>query len=178
MTPEEMKIKMEEYEGLVISTTRYWRRFITSDLLDEDIEQELRMKVWRALETFNPDIGYPERNHVFGAVRNRIKDLIGKKKRENFETSMLEEQTFSGLNRGGTNNLNESENRIAFSKHEESVPTDLIQGLPRAEQRVAILMVQGYNAPEISQDMGITVSTVRSHIARVREHVSSQIAKR
>jgi len=174
MTPDEMERKMSEYEGLVISTVRYWRHMITTDMDDEDVAQELRMKVWRALETFDPDRGYPERNHVFGAVRNRVKDLIGKKRRENFECSLVDDSSGDDDWIAGS----QRESAIVLSKYEQRVSTDLIEGLPRMEQRVAILMVQGFNAPEISREININISSVRSHIARVRAHVSLLLAER
>jgi len=174
MTSDDMRLKMLEYEGLVISTVRYWRHMITTDMDDEDIAQELRMKVWRALETFDPTRGYPERNHVFGAVRNRVKDLIGKKRRENFECSLIDDA--AGDDDWVTGGHRES--AIVLSKYEQQTKTDLIEGISRLEQSIVILMVQGFNAPEISKEIGITVSSVRSHITKIREHVSSLIDER
>lgn len=179
MNDSEMQQKLEEYEGLVIATTRYWRHCITYDLADEDIQQELRMKVWRALLVFDPSRGYPEKNHVFGAVRNRIKDLIGKKRREKVEVLVSTFEPSSDFHE--SNNFFSGKLHKGHAKDYASIDdekSDILFGLDEIDQWIGILMAQGYNAPEISREMGITVSAVRTGIARVREHVSSLLDER
>jgi RNA polymerase sigma factor (sigma-70 family) len=176
-----MEAKMLEYEGLVISTVRYWRHMITSDMEDEDIAQELRMKVWRALETFDPSKGYPERNHVFGAVRNRVKDLIGKKRRENFEepnSSMHHDAVYGESGVSGRDVAVVEKMRELGEIRSSTGTTDLLIGLSKSEQRVAVMMIQGFNAPEIAGELQLAVSAVRVQIAKIREHVSVLLVER
>lgn len=178
MTPWEIEQKMMEYEGLVIATTRYWRDKITTELSDEDIEQELRMKVWKALERFDPTRGYPERNHVFGYVRNRVKDLIDKKHREHLEVAV----NFTSCER--TEFLESAMESVVRSKlFEESEKairenTDLLTGLRRGDQVVAILMTQGFNIKEMSEELCTSTLNVRRCLGRIRAHIRGVLDER
>lgn len=177
-SPDEMHRKVQEYEGLVIATTRYWRDKISSDYTDEDIEQELRMKVWKALERYDSTRGYPEKNHVFGYVRNRVKDLMDKKHREFFETSV----DFSYCERAEfLNSYVDAETRekiFDLSEKKNVEATDLITCLPRDQQAIAVLMVQGYNLKEMSSELGIPSLVLREKIASMRLSVLALLDER
>lgn len=72
--------KVAAYEALIDATVRKFRSQITFELADEDIAQELRMKVLYALRRHDP-ARLEESRHVFGAILNRVKDLISKRVR-------------------------------------------------------------------------------------------------
>src|SRR3954470_7263330 len=69
------------YEGLIFSTARRYSIFVEEDL--EDIQQILRVKVFRALESYDgakapprTDGRSPRDAYVFQCVRNQAKDLL------------------------------------------------------------------------------------------------------
>lgn len=74
------------YEGLIFSTARRYSIFVEEDL--EDIQQILRVKVFRALESYDGSKALPRTDgrsprdaYVFQCVRNQAKDLLKKKPR-------------------------------------------------------------------------------------------------
>lgn len=69
------------YEGLVRKTAGMYERFIEEEY--EDVCQILRIKVWRALGTYDPSRSrMPVERYVFSCVRNQVKDLVKKVKRD------------------------------------------------------------------------------------------------
>lgn len=60
------------FEGLVLTTSRMFAAQLHRD--EDDLAQELRVKVWRAVERFDPTRGLSIERHVFGALTNKIKD--------------------------------------------------------------------------------------------------------
>ncbi len=187
---EDIEKRILEYEGLIVATTRYWREHITTDLSDDDIEQELRIKVWRALESFDPSRGYPENKHVFGVVRNRVKDLIKRKKIEYSETQVWS-MDFDGSKPSEDlmRNYGMSE---AFRKNspmlnwmiqhrvvpEKSSTSDLLIGLDKDEQQIAVMIARGYTPLEIHKHMGVTLNYVRTRVARIKKHIAAAVALR
>lgn len=68
------------YEGLVFKTASMYVGIVEEDL--EDIQQILRVKVWRALCTYDPArSALPVERYVFSCVRNQVKDLIKRRRR-------------------------------------------------------------------------------------------------
>lgn len=71
---------IEFYEGLVFKTASMYSSYVEEDF--EDIQQVLRIKVWRALEAFDPTRSNMTRQrYVFSCVKNQCKDLVKKKRR-------------------------------------------------------------------------------------------------
>jgi hypothetical protein len=70
---------VRRYEGLVRATANRIAPFVEMPL--EDIEQRLRIKVWRALVTFDSAIGRPEDQYVLSCVFNEKKDILALRRR-------------------------------------------------------------------------------------------------
>lgn len=162
-----MDERLKKYEGLVKSTVKYWRQYITTDLGDEDIAQELRIQIWKSLQAFDPEKakGYSEEKFVFWHVRNKIKDLIAKKHREYFEI-YTSEMNLDWKNGDEAETLDR--NSISKLKFERKENTDLISNLPRRQQEICVLMLQGYNNTEVAGIIGVTTSTLRVEIGKIK----------
>lgn len=75
LKPEDDPSKIEFYEGLVRKTASMYEGIVQEEF--EDLCSILRIKAWRALESFDParsKLGV--KSHVFGCVRNQVKDLL------------------------------------------------------------------------------------------------------
>lgn len=68
-----------EYEGLVYSTTARFQGFLAME--PEDLQQILRIRVVKALRTYDPTRKAAKRNWVFSLVYNQVKDLIKQRDR-------------------------------------------------------------------------------------------------
>jgi DNA-directed RNA polymerase specialized sigma24 family protein len=141
---------MLEYEGLVICTVRRWRPYITIDLADDDIAQELRIKIFRALQNYDPEYGMKEKNFVFMAMTNRVKDLTMKtKRREQREVSLNEEDMSKA--------------------HISSDPYRLPLAFTDTHNRISVMMLQGFSKVEIRNHLGLTTSKFDVQIKKMRE---------
>lgn len=65
--------QLETYEGLVISTARKYAKRVGRE--EDDMAQELRVRVWRAIETYDRSRCRTSlRNYVFSVITNKVKD--------------------------------------------------------------------------------------------------------
>lgn len=68
---------LEHYEGLVKTTARMWARQVQRE--EPDLEQELRVIVWRAVRSYNREKAKakaPSRDkYVFNCIANKVKDF-------------------------------------------------------------------------------------------------------
>lgn len=68
------------YEGLCFKTASMYVGVLEDEF--DDIRQVLRVKVWRALQSYDPGrSSLPIQRYVFSCVRNQVKDLVKRKRR-------------------------------------------------------------------------------------------------
>lgn len=73
MRPDQRQ-RLSAFEGLVISTSRMFAGLV--DREEEDLAQELRVRVWRAIETHDPAKSKVSlERYVFSVVTNKVKDF-------------------------------------------------------------------------------------------------------
>lgn len=65
--------QLQPFEGLVLTTARMFATQVGWE--EDDMAQMLRLKVWKAVASFDPSRGLSLERHVFGAITNRIKDF-------------------------------------------------------------------------------------------------------
>lgn len=65
-------LTLESFEGLVRSTARMFAAQVKRE--EDDLAQELRVRVWRAMASWEPSRGVALDRYVFQAVTNKIKD--------------------------------------------------------------------------------------------------------
>lgn len=155
--------ELQAYEGLVIKTSAmYYRRL---GLEQEDLQQILRIKVWRALEAYKPERGGELRSWVFGAVTNQITDLtrarmraLGKKDWLDREVGVPVPTDFSS-----EPHFNGScEDNYDFEKIE------LPDTLDEVERCVVALLYIGYSRREIAEILGLEVHNLQHAVRRLR----------
>jgi DNA-directed RNA polymerase specialized sigma24 family protein len=82
--------ELRAFEGLVFSTARMFAAQVGRE--EEDLAQELRVRVWRAIATYDPARSTQSlERYVFSAVANKIKDFKRDRARE------VERQRANGL---------------------------------------------------------------------------------
>lgn len=84
---------LADYEGLVKTTARMFAAQVGRE--EHDLEQELRIRVWRACESYDPAKATTSlRSYVYSAVCNKCKDFKRdasreKKRRERYEVGFV-----------------------------------------------------------------------------------------
>jgi RNA polymerase sigma factor (sigma-70 family) len=170
---------LERYEGLVIKTSSMYVG-IVRHMDFEDLCQVLRVKVWRALEAFDPS-QYPSDRRlkamdsfIFGCVRNQVKDLL---KRNKVQDLYIDDLAASDgapdpalRDRFEFRYLQASEELI-FKEAEESDPL-IPNTLNDNERLVLICTYLGYNGPETSERLGIGRRQVAAIMRTLREKMS------
>jgi RNA polymerase sigma factor (sigma-70 family) len=155
------------YEGLCRKTASMYVPFVEEEY--EDIVQILRVKVWRALETFDPARSkMPVERYVFMCVKNQCKDLVKKRKRGEKYIEDIAPTT-------GELPLRDSfDERYLSATHEEIyglvdegdplVPSTLTP----TEKQVVCLLYRSYRQTEAARLLGLTRSEMERCIAAIR----------
>lgn len=146
------------YEGLIFSTARRYSIFVEEDL--EDIQQILRVKVFRALESYDgakaparTDGRDPRDAYVFQCVRNQAKDLLKKKPRhESYIDDSFADEEGSGRDW--------FEHSIGMATTHDQVygeieDDDLVvpNTLTELERQVVCLLYAGYRQSEVARSL-------------------------
>ena len=166
------------FEGLIFSTAARYAPILDDDL--EDIQQILRVKVWKALDAFDPQRARrattrEERQEiiekfVFSCVRNQVKDLLQSQDRRNTARGGMldsidavpEERTASFE----ANYLCESDEQV-FACVDDS-DFELPSTLTDQERQVVQLLVLNFSRAEIARLLGIPQRRVRTAHDSVR----------
>lgn len=165
------KPKLDDFEGLVFTTARMFASMVKME--EEDLRQELRVKVWWAMERYDPSrtrVGL--KNFVYGCVANKIKDYkrnAARRAAYGLEFSHIEDHTS-----GETPTLD------SFTGHYMSVGHDNVYGrideglltLPatvtQTEAQIVVLLMFGMTNTEIMVRMALPRPGVETAIASVR----------
>lgn len=162
---------VEHYEGLVFATARRYERYV--ELEFEDFTQLLRIKVWRALEAYDPArSAMTVKRYVFQCVANQVKDVLKKKRRGEVHL-----EDVAGV-RTGDGKLDADSTRFAanflsISEEEafrevEEVEVNLPETLTTDEHRVAVMLIEDFTQPDIAAAMEIRLGLVRAMVASIK----------
>lgn len=158
-----------DFEGLIFSTAARYADLLDDDL--DDIRQVLRVKVWKALEHYDPArSALDHKRFIFGCMRNFVKDLLKSQDRRNkarggrqqYITDVLDAfPYFEELA------LAETADEAYFEVEDEDVT--LPATLTPLEREVVALLVLDYNQTEISEVLGVPRKRIVSAHAAIRE---------
>jgi len=186
-------VLLSHYEGLVRTTSA---RYVGQVLYDfDDICQIFRVKVWKALQAWDPNNPTIRRKiaegkteielrdrFVFMCVRNQGKDLV---KRRKPETDPLFIEDFAQNERNGAHGEGAgSASRDRFESRYLCAEEDEVFGeidgedilLPSSltsdERRVLACMYLHYSQPEIALRLGLKPKKVSAAVKAIREKLS------
>lgn len=161
------------YEGLVHSTAARYAPYL--DESPDDIAQELRVKVWQALRSYDTERATQTVDgYVFSCVVNRIKDLLKAQSRLNARRN------------GGPLYVEDCASSApgAFEVEHFSTGTDLADEIADAEKvqlpstltpyevQVVILLLLDLKQTEIAMVLGVSRSRVRAAHGAVKEKMA------
>lgn len=174
LTAAETEIALRHYEGLIFTTARMLIRQGVEEEL-EDIQQILRLKVWRAIERFSPDRarGNTRDKYVFMCVMDAKKDIAKKKRRG--ELFIEDVAPTSVTSDDGVDSVSDRFHARYLSTDHEQVYGDVDDGevhlpntLSEREKAVLGLMRDHYRQTEIADVLGITKREVESAVRSIR----------
>lgn len=163
------------YEGLIFTTAGMYAPQVEEEF--DDICQLLRMKVWRALELYDPSRSrMPVERYVFMCVKNRCKDLVTKHRRGDVYIEDQRRGDQQGVFEGGT--LDSFESQYLAAEHEQ-VFGDVDEGAPlipstltSRERQVIVLLYRDHSQAEVVRIMGLR----RSEMERIMRTIRAKMA--
>lgn len=152
------------YEGLIHRTAGIYARYVEEEY--EDIVALFRIKVWRALESFDPaKTTIPIERYVFMVIKNQAKDLVKRKKRnlaylEDLQAGADFEHQY----------LSMSEER-AFEDVTEEIPL-IPSTLTSLEREIVGLLYLQYTQRESADRLGVSRGEMEKAVKSIRAKMS------
>lgn len=161
---------IKHYEGLVRKTASMYAGIVEDDF--DDICAVLRIKVWQALKAFDPAKARQTRDaYVFMCVRNRVKDLVKKVRRDEL---FIEDIAPSDPNRGLPRDTFE---RRYFSVQDDELFEDLDKPLIPSTLTAQERLVVGYLYLSYTQpQMAVVLEMPRKEVAALVGNVKLKFA--
>lgn len=164
---------VEAFEGLVLRTAGMYFEGLRMD--EDDVRQFLRIKVWKALESY--DRGRATQTvekYVFTCVTNGMKDLFKQADRakRNKPECFIEDQYGSDATRErfDAKHLSHDEEAVREAHLERTI--ELPSSLNFWERQVVVLLLHGLNQTEIARELGWTRQRVRKAHVGIQEKMS------
>lgn len=174
--PKKDPFQVEFYEGLVRKTSARYAPVVGEEF--EDCCQILRIKCWRALESFDASkTDKPVQNYVFSCVRNQVKDLLKRKRRDEVFIEDIAPSAYAsdegrgaGRERFEAKYLTETEDQ-AFA--ELLAETPLIPStLSDTERKVLVCLYMEYQHREIASALSISMRAVAAAVRAIKEKMA------
>jgi RNA polymerase sigma factor (sigma-70 family) len=140
------------YEGLVRKTASLIAPYVQDEY--DDIVAILRIKVWRALEAYDPARArQPIQGYVFMCVTNQKKDLLKRKRRQevpldaDYDVRVDSDQVYADV--------------------EDEMPV-IPSTLSPIEKRIVMLLYVGYTERQTARELGVTRGVFERSLEDVR----------
>lgn len=172
-TPQDLAF----YEGLVRKTASMYERLTEEEF--DDLCQILRLKVWRALGTYDPSRSkLPIERYVFSCVRNQCKDLVKKKRRNELFIEDVAPGSPGNAIDFDSSLRNRFEAQYLMVREDEAfadLPFDqplIPSTLTHDELQVMGLLYLDYGQTEIALRLAMTKREVAAAVKALREKMS------
>lgn len=177
--------ELAHYEGLVRKTAGIYAAYVEDDY--EDICQILRVKAWRALCAYDPTRSkLPIERYVFSCLRNQVKDLLKKKRRNELFISDLglpsstADSSYTGTFANGAEGAVHHHFEARYlSMNEEAGLDGLLDDLPtipstlsETERSVLALVYYGYSHTDIADRLSLSKREVAAAVREIKLKMS------
>lgn len=145
---EAIEVALRYYDGLIHATARRCVAFCEEDY--DDVVQVLRVKAWQALRAYDPQRCRTTRDrYVFMCVRDRAKDVVKKKKRNQLHIEDLRDSATDRFDA-----------RYLCSTHEDNYAAiddddDPLLQLDELERAIARLLTSDYKQAQVARALGL-----------------------
>jgi RNA polymerase sigma factor (sigma-70 family) len=176
--------ELRAFEGLVHATARMFAAQVRRE--EEDLAQELRVRVWRAIDSYDPArSGLSLERYVYGAIANKIKDFKRdaarelQRRRANNLTFLYIEDMVLDRDHGGNGQRRSRQEvfdgRFNFATRDE-VYGHIDEGLltlpstvTEREAEVVVLLMLGSSRPDVAVRLGPGPPDVDACVRNLRE---------
>ncbi|MGB7137055.1 MAG: sigma-70 family RNA polymerase sigma factor, partial [Acidobacteriaceae bacterium] len=134
--------------------------------LAEDLLQEIRLALWRALPAFRGDCS--ERTFVYRVAHNRALTHVARRRPEATDLSAAEEMADEEL---------DPEESLAQKGEQEELRAR-VAALPMGSRQVTMLVLEGLSHGEISEVLGISEGNVAVRLTRAKQQLRREGARR
>lgn len=163
---------IQHFEGLVRKTASMYVGVVEEDY--EDLCSIIRIKCWRALESFDPAKSrVPRDNYVFSCVRNLCKDLVKRNRRD-----WLFIEDIAPHNAEGNGVVRDAfESRYMEMSAEDAYKSiedefTLPSTLTEQERQVVALLYLSFDYGEIASTVAITHREVSTAVRSIKEKMA------
>ena len=146
----------------------YWyvKKFFSQYFQDDDIKQEALLGLWRAAETFNAENKVKFSSYACKCMRNQIlMEFRKRKKQTEIEVIRLEDCILDNEDLRVYQMLEDSKSGIDASCIELM---DYIGRLPKKEQHIIKLKLEGSNQKEIGQAVGMSQPNCSRKLKKIK----------
>jgi RNA polymerase sigma-70 factor (ECF subfamily) len=148
----------EVYHNMFKSLCLYGYKMLSDEDVVQDVVQEAFVVLWNRREEYNSMIG--AKGYLYTVVRNRIINVLRERKIEAAAEPELEEVEFN-------NQITKEETYKLLHQ--------AISSLPEQTQNVIKLSMNGHTNPEIAEELGVTVNTVKTLKKRAYSKLREQL---
>lgn len=172
---------IEKYSGLV-----FVHAMRMSDVAEdvEEVVQFYRVKVWRALQAYDPprhprrpgeDLAEAEARFVFMCLKNAEKDVLKRRRRnesyiEDMASTKRVGQDMSGRDRFEARYLSADHDEVYASVESEELV--IPSTLTKIERSIVALLYVDYRLVEIQRQLGVTRAVMDRHMRAIRQKLA------
>ena len=139
---------------------------VKDELVAEELLQDIFVRIWRKKE--NILIEKNLAGYLFRVSRNRVYDF--------FKNLNREQELYNRISAIATEEYTHIEEAI-FSRENADLLQKAIETLsPKRRQAFKLCKLDGYSYKEASELMGISISTLKDHMAKAREAIRDYIS--
>lgn len=140
------------------------RRELKADELVDDVVQDVFVKLWTYRENLKPDLSI--KGFLFTCLKNRILNAIRTQK-----NIILKHSKFV---QGKDYFAAPADNALIIADYGHTID-NFISKAPKKKQRVLELSMQGYSNKEISDQVNLSVNTVKTYLGELRRSIKSLV---
>lgn len=164
--PQPSKYEVAYYEGLCRKTASMYVGYVEDDY--DDIVQTLRVKAWRALQSYDPSRSkLPVERYVFSCMRNQVKDILKRKRRND---TYIEDFADAARDRFEDEYLS-TPHDVTFHLVEDEPPL-IPSTLTAVEREVVLLLYAGYSRREMALKLSIKLGQVDVTVQAIQAKMS------
>lgn len=162
---------LDHYEGLIFKTAQMYAPFVDEDI--EDIQQILRIKVYKALLAYDPRAprALERDRYVFSCMKNQAKDLLKRRKRQESFIEDLAPAADDGrrMSRSKfeerTGQLLEHHEVYGLIEEDDVLVPNTLSDL---ERRIVCLLYSDYRQSEVARQLGLAKRDMERAMRSIR----------
>ncbi len=170
-------LEQERLDAMISAVLKkHWGKISSSNLEEEDLRQEMLLKVFRVLPQYDPAAGASVYVYCQTACENRLFDILRKEANNPFRSVMSLDGLFSSTEDGTGNRVDIADKRDV-SRFESAVALASSVRQARAslgedERAIFDMLVSGMTQKEIARQFGCTQPNISAKVAALRKSLA------